>query len=110
MVDWLRGSEADGGHMARKIRMEYAGPTRSATTAGTGYMGICFRDAARRWWWTGRKVRGVRAEELERAPKNQWEKQVLAWWLRQRTTDRGAALDKPAAVDGGEVRGTRSVR
>ena len=28
----------------------------------------------------------VRTEELERAPKNQREKQVLAWWLRQRTT------------------------
>jgi putative transposase len=34
----------------------------------------------------GMKALAVRAEELERAPKNQREKQVLAWWLRQRTT------------------------
>ena len=34
----------------------------------------------------GMRPLGVRAEELERAPKNLREKQVLAWWLRQRTT------------------------
>jgi hypothetical protein len=28
----------------------------------------------------------LREEDLERGPKNRVEKQVLAWWLRQRTT------------------------
>ena len=34
----------------------------------------------------GMKVLGVRAGVLERAPKNQRQKQALAWWLRQLTT------------------------
>ena len=34
----------------------------------------------------GKAALGWRAEDLARAPKNLLEKQVLAWWLRQRTT------------------------
>ena len=34
----------------------------------------------------GMAVLRLREEDLERGPKNRLEKQVLAWWLRQRTT------------------------
>jgi hypothetical protein len=43
------------------------------------------REAAR-MLAQGKAALGWRAEDLARAPKNLLEKQVLAWWLRQRTT------------------------
>ena len=95
MIDRARGREKNGCCTARKIRVEYAGAAywegrvlESGTKGGAprSERTVDGEAEAARLLTQGMKALGVRAEELARAPKNLREKQVPAWWLRQRTT------------------------
>jgi hypothetical protein len=81
---WYLGGDGFRGRLFKSLKQALSKGS-PASFSGEAKRAHAEAEAAR-LLTQGMKVLGVRAGVLERAPKNQRQKQVLAWWLRQRTT------------------------
>ena len=81
---WYLGGEGFRGGLVKRLKAAVGGSQASS------YAGQAKREhgqaQAERLLTRGLRVLGLTRRQLERTPKGQAEKAVLAWWLRRQTT------------------------